>query len=87
MSKLLYHHENGDLEERISHYTDRLPVEWIQTERIKSLSAAKAPKKDGKRSPYLDSRRCHMPIFDSSNAVTRNMFRRFLMGSCMTPAL
>ncbi|MCI8645462.1 MAG: hypothetical protein HFE76_01420 [Firmicutes bacterium] len=33
MAKLLYHHENGDLEERISHYTDSLPVEWTQTER------------------------------------------------------
>lgn len=80
MAKLLYHHENGDLEERISHYTDSLPVEWTQAEAILSLSAAKAPKKDGKGSPYLDSRRCHMPIFDSSNAATRNMFRRFLMG-------
>ncbi len=80
MAKLLYHHENGDLLERISGYADSPPLEWIPQEAAGILSAAKAPKKDGKGSPYLNGSLCHMPVLDSPNAQTRKGFLRFLRG-------
>ena len=73
MAKLLYHNENGNLLEKVKRYTDGALSEEMLKENIEILSAAKAPKKDGKGSPYVDVFGVHMPIFDSSNITSAKL--------------
>lgn len=80
MAKLLYHNENGNLLEKVKRYTDGALSEEMLKENIEILSAAKAPKKDGKGSPYVDVFGVHMPIFDSSNITSAKMFKRLIWG-------
>lgn len=40
------------------------------------LSAAKAPKKDGKGNRYADLMDRHMPILDTMQTVSRKAFKR-----------
>ena len=76
MAKLLYTKENKELIETIGRYAHGLvyarPVEEI----LKTLSAAKAPKKDGKGSPYLDNTKHYMPILDAAQTEARKTFRK-----------
>ncbi|MGB4660724.1 MAG: hypothetical protein WBI07_16245 [Mobilitalea sp.] len=43
---------------------------------IKSLSAAKAPKKDGKGNPYVDRISCHMPLFEGIQTASRKAMKK-----------
>lgn len=74
------HNENGNLLEKVKRYTDGALSEEMLKENIEILSAAKAPKKDGKGSPYVDVFGVHMPIFDSSNITSAKMFKRLIWG-------
>lgn len=75
MVRLLCSHENGDLIEAIDRFTDGFVWEGI-LEEITGLSAAKAPKEDGKgNNPYIERFGCHLPILDTANAGTVRAMR------------
>ena len=40
----------------------------------KQLSAAKAPKKDGKGSPYVEAIRAHIPLLEAMQTASRKAF-------------
>ena len=49
----------------------------IQMQKIvETLSASKAPKKDGKGNPYADVVRAHMPITEAMQTASRKAFKR-----------
>lgn len=76
MAKLLTCRENKELVDTIERYTDgSLMAEPIQ-EVLRSLSAAKAPKKDGKGNSYIDLLNHHMPILDALQTNARKIFRK-----------
>ena len=60
LAKALYRKENKELINTIERYTDGLIFTMQMREVIEILSAAKAPKKDGKGNPYSDRIRMHM---------------------------
>ena len=65
LAKALYRKENRELVETIDRYTDGLVFTMQMQEIIETLSAAKAPKKDGKGNPYADRFNHHMPLFEA----------------------
>ena len=74
MAKILYRKENRELAETIERYTDGfLPISGME-EAVRTLSAAKAPKKDGKGDPYVDRINCHMPLLDAMRTASRKAF-------------
>ena len=76
LSKALYRKENHDLVETIDRYTDGLIFTVQMQEIIETLSAAKAPKKDGKGNRYADIMNRHMPLLDVMQTDSRKAFRR-----------
>jgi len=76
MAKVLYTKENKELSQTIERYTDGLIFAIQMEEVIQSLSAAKAPKKDGKGNPYADRFNHHMPLFDAMQTASRKVFKR-----------
>ena len=76
MAKVLYRKENRELIENIERYTDGLIFTMQMQEVIKSLSAAKAPKKDGKGNVYVDLISAHMPLMDAMQNASRKAFTR-----------
>lgn len=76
MAKALYRKENRELHETIGRYSKDMPFTKTVIEAIVTLSAAKAPKKDGKGNPYVDRFNCHMPIMDAMLTEARRYFRR-----------
>ena len=76
LAKALYRKENKELIETIERYTDGLVFTMQMQEIIETLSAAKAPKKDGKGNPYVDVIRAHMPILDAMQTASRKAFKR-----------
>lgn len=76
MAKALYRKENRELHETIGRYSKELPFAGTVIEAIEILSAAKAPKKDGKGNPYADRFNCHMPILNAMLTEARKYFRR-----------
>lgn len=75
MAKALYRKENRELTETIERYTDGLVFTMQMQEAVKCLSAAKAPKKDGKGNPYAETLRHHMLLLDAMQAAARKAFR------------
>lgn len=75
-AKALYRKENRELVETIDRYTDGLVFTMQMQEIIETLSAAKAPKKDGKGNPYADRFNHHMPLFEAMQTVSRKAFKR-----------
>ena len=75
MAKTLYRKENRELIETIERYTDGLVFTMQMQEAVKCLSAAKAPKKDGKGNPYAEIIRHHMPLLDALQTASRKAFR------------
>ena len=75
MAKALYRKENRELSETIERYTDGLIFTRQMQEILPVLSAAKAPKKDGKGNPYVEKISCHMPILDAIQTASRKAFR------------
>lgn len=71
LAKALYRKENRELVETIDRYTDGLVFTMQMQEIIETLSAAKAPKKDGKGNPYADRFNHHMPLFEAMQTVSR----------------
>ena len=76
MAKALYRKENRELIETIERYTDGLIFTMQMEEIIQTLSAAKAPKKDGKGNPYADVITHHMPLMDAVRTASRKAFLR-----------
>lgn len=76
LAKALYRKENKDLVNTIGRYTDGLVFTLQMQEIIETLSAAKAPKKDGKGNPYLDRSNHHMPLFEAMQTASRKVFKR-----------
>lgn len=76
MAKVLYRKENRELIETIERYTDGLIFTVQMQEVIESLSAAKAPKKDGKGNVYVDLMSAHMPLLDAMQSASRKAFTR-----------
>lgn len=54
LAKILYRKENKELIKTIERYTDGLVFTMQMQEIAETLSAAKAPKKDGKDNPYVE---------------------------------
>ena len=75
LAKALYRKENKELIETIDRYTDGLVLTMQMQEIAEVLSAAKAPKKDGKGNPYADVIRVHMPLLEAMQTASRKAFR------------
>ena len=80
MAKALARKENHELHETISRYSEEFIFGSEIIEVIEVLSAAKAPKKDGKGSWYADGWNTHMPIFDAVLTEARKAFRGIAHG-------
>ena len=80
MAKALARKENHELHETISRYSEEFIFGSGIAEVIEVLSAAKAPKKDGKGSRYADGWHMHMPIFDAMLTEARKVFRGIAYG-------
>lgn len=76
LAKALYRKENKELAETIDRYTDGLIFTIEMQKIVETLSAAKAPKKDGKGNPYVDAVRAHMPITEAMQTASRKAFKR-----------
>ena len=76
LAKALYRKENHELIETIERYTDGLVFTMQMQEIVETLSAAKAPKKDGKGNPYVDVINAHMPLLDAMQTASRKAFKR-----------
>ena len=76
MAKVLYRKENRELIETIERYTDGLIFAVQMQEVIKSLSAAKAPKKDGKGNAYVNLMSAHMSLLDAMQSASRKAFTK-----------
>lgn len=80
LAKALYRRENKELIDTIERYTDGLVFTMQMWEIIEVLSAAKAPKKDGKGSSYMDVISSHMPLLDAMQTASRKAFKRAFIG-------
>ena len=76
MAKALYRKENRELIDTIERYTDGLVFTMQMEEIVKTLSAAKAPKKDGKGDPYVEVITHHMPLLEAMRTASRKAFER-----------
>ena len=76
LAKALYRKENKELIETIDRYTDGLVFTMQMKEIIETLSAAKAPKKDGKGNAYVDIVSAHMPLLEAMQTASRKAFKR-----------
>ena len=75
LAKALYRKENKELIETIDRYTDGLIFTMQLQEIVETLSAAKAPKKDGKGNPYVDVVSVHMPLLEAMQTASRKAFK------------
>lgn len=76
LAKALYRKENRELIETIDRYSDGLVFTLQMQEIVESLSAAKAPKKDGKGNSYVDVINAHMPILEAMQTASRKAFKK-----------
>ena len=78
MIRLLYYKENHELIDAIDRYTDgEVLIEPIKDKLKMPLSAAKANMTECKgQNKYVDILNVHLPITDSSNSRTADVFRR-----------
>lgn len=74
MAKTLYRKENCELIDTIERYTDGLVFTMQTQEIVQALSAAKAPKKDGRGNSYVDVISHHMPLLDAMRTASRKAF-------------
>lgn len=79
MAKLLYRKENKELAQTVNRYTEELVFNVRMTELITTLSAAKAPKRDGKGNPYADVINMHIPLRDAVQTASRRAFVKALL--------
>ena len=76
LAKALYRKENKELIETIERYTDGLIFTQQMQEIVETLSAAKAPKKDGKGNSYVDVISAHMPLLEAMQSSSRKAFKK-----------
>ena len=76
LAKALYRKENKELIETIERYTDGLIFTQQMQELVETLSAAKAPKKDGKGNSYVDVISAHMPLLEAMQTASRKAFKK-----------
>lgn len=76
MGKVLYTKENRELVETIGRYTDGLIFTMQMNEILSRLSAAKAPKRDGKGNGYIDIINHRIPLFEGMQTVSKKAFKR-----------
>ena len=76
LSKALYRKENREQTETIDRYTDALVFTMQKQEIVETLSAAKAPKKDGKGNSYVDVVSAHMPIVEAMQTASRKALKK-----------
>lgn len=76
LAKALYRKENKELIETIERYTDGMIFTLQMQEIIETLSAAKAPKKDGKGNSYVDVISAHMPLLEAMQTASRKAFKK-----------
>ena len=74
MAKALYRKENRELIDTIERYTDGLIFTMQMQEIVQTLSAAKAPKKEGKGNRDVDVITHHMPLLDAMRTASRKAF-------------
>lgn len=79
MAKLLYRKENKELAETVNRYAEGLIFNIRMTEVLTTLSAAKAPKKEGKGNSYIDVINMHVPIRDAVQTASRRAFAKALL--------
>lgn len=79
MAKLLYRKENKELAETVNRYAEALIFNIRMTDILTTLSAAKAPKKDGKGNPYADVINRHIPLRDAVQTASRRAFTKALL--------
>ena len=80
LAKALYRRENKELIQTIERYTDGLVFTMQMRQAIEILSAAKAPKKDGKGNAYVDLISSHMPLLEAMQTASRKAFKRAFIG-------
>ena len=80
LAKALYRRENRELMQTIERYTDGLVFTMQMRQAIEILSAAKAPKKDGKGNVYADLISRHMPLLEAMQTASRKAFKMAFMG-------
>lgn len=76
LAKVMYRKENRELIETIDRYSDGLITNVSLEEIVETLSAAKAPKKDGKGNPYPDIFGAHIPLLEAMQTASRKAFKR-----------
>ena len=76
LAKVMYRKENRDLIETIDRYSDGLIMTVALKEITETLSAAKAPKRDGKGNSYQDIFGAHLPLLDAIQTASRKAFKR-----------
>lgn len=76
LAKALYRKENKDLIRTIDRYTDGLVFTMQMQEIVETLSAAKAPRKEGKGNFYLDRWNHHMPLNEAMQTASRKAFKK-----------
>lgn len=76
LAKALYRKENKELIKTIDRYTDGLVFTHPMKEIVETLSAAKAPKKDGKGNPYAERFNHQIPLFEAMQTASRKAFKR-----------
>ena len=80
LAKVLYKKENNELRECVDRYLDKVVIGVDLKEALKeALSAARAPKKDGKGNSYLDALRGHMQLIDSAMTPSRKAMLRAIL--------
>lgn len=79
MAKVLYRKENKELAETVNRYAEALIFNIRMTEILTTLSAAKAPKKDGKGNPYMDVINMHVPMRDAIQTASRRALTKALL--------
>ena len=70
LAKALYRRENKELTDTIERYTDGLVFTMQMRQVIETLSAARAPKRDGKGNKYAERISCHMPLLDAMQVLS-----------------
>lgn len=74
LAKALYRKENGELEETVGRLSGGEVSARVLEERAEILSAAKAPKKEGKGERYAELIRGHMPLLEAARTAARDAF-------------
>lgn len=80
LAKVLCCRENKELIQIIERYTDGLIFTMRMQEAIEILSAAKAPKRDGKGNNYVDIVSRHMPLLEAMQTASRKAFKKAFIG-------